>query len=447
MSEWKKVKIGEICQIIKGTTGIASAEPGEYPLVVTALERKTCSSFQFDCEAVCIPLVSSSGHGKKTLNNIHYQSGKFALGTILCAVIPNNPNELDARFLHQYLQFDKDKILVSLMKGAANVSLSMKDIAKVEIPLPSIEKQHKLSELFVETQKKYKELLEESEKQKSYMKLLRQNILQEAIEGKLTEEWRKENPVVKGNPDFDAEALFEKIQEEKCHTDSELPLETSLRIRNFKKKVFEPIAENEQPFEIPEGWKWVRLGEICKKITDGSHNPPPNTGKGYPVISAMNIKKGEISFDTIARYTDESGFQKENKRTQITRGDLIMGIIGASIGNIAIYNHDEKVIAQRSIAIIDTYLSNLFIRIVLSSKFIQNDLQAKAFGSAQGGVYLGKISNLLIPLPPLSEQKEIVSCVEKLLANVTELEKQITEREEMTKQLMQSIMKDAFREV
>ena len=218
MSEWKKVKIGDVCGIIKGATGIASAEPGEYPLVVTAVERKTCSSFQFDCEAVCIPLVSSSGHGKKSLNNVHYQKGKFALGTILCAVVPNNPNELDARFLHQYLQFYKDKILVPLMKGAANVSLSMKDIAKVEIPLPLIEKQHELSELFVETQKKYKELLEESEKQKSYVKQLRQNILQEAIEGKLTEEWRKENPVVKGNPDFDAEALFEKIQEEKCHT-------------------------------------------------------------------------------------------------------------------------------------------------------------------------------------------------------------------------------------
>ena len=220
MSEWKKVKIGDVCEIIKGATGIASAEPGEYPLVVTAVERKTCSSFQFDCEAVCIPLVSSSGHGKKSLNNVHYQKGKFALGTILCAVVPNNPNELDARFLHQYLQFYKDKILVPLMKGAANVSLSMKDIAKVEIPLPSIEKQHELSELFVETQKKYKELLEESEKQKSYAKQLRQNILQEAIEGKFTEEWRKENSVVKGNPDFDAEALFEKIQEEKSHTDS-----------------------------------------------------------------------------------------------------------------------------------------------------------------------------------------------------------------------------------
>lgn len=92
MSAWKKVKIGDICHIVKGTTGIASAAAGEYPLVVTAVERKTCATYHFDCEAVCIPLVSSSGHGKKSLNNVHYQSGKFALGTILCAVIPNNPD-------------------------------------------------------------------------------------------------------------------------------------------------------------------------------------------------------------------------------------------------------------------------------------------------------------------------------------------------------------------
>ena len=212
MSEWKKVKVGDICKIVKGTTGIASAEPGQYPLVVTAEERKTCSTYQFDCEAVCIPLVSSSGHGKKSLKNVHYQSGKFALGTILCAVIPNNPQELDARYLHQYLQFYKDIILVPLMKGAANVSLSMKDIATVEFPLPPIERQRELSNLFVSLQEKQKELSAEYEKQTEYAKLLRQNILQQAIEGKLTADWRNQNPVQKGNPDYDAEALFEQIQ-------------------------------------------------------------------------------------------------------------------------------------------------------------------------------------------------------------------------------------------
>jgi type I restriction enzyme S subunit len=82
MSEWQKVKLSDICNFVKGETGIAKADAGEYPLVVTGKERKTCDSFQLDCKAVCIPLVSSSGHGKASLNYVHYQEGKFALGSI-----------------------------------------------------------------------------------------------------------------------------------------------------------------------------------------------------------------------------------------------------------------------------------------------------------------------------------------------------------------------------
>ena len=230
MAKYTKQKLGDICRIEKGRTGIAGAAPGEYPLVVTAEERKTCGTYQFDCEAVCIPLVSSSGHGKKSLKNVHYQSGKFALGSILCAVIPNNPQEVNARYLHQYLQFYKDTLLVPLMKGAANVSLSMRDIAKVEIPLPDFDTQAALAKIFVQAQEKQKQLDAEFEKQTEYAKRLRQNILQEAIEGKLTAEWRKTHPAEKGNPDFDAQALFEQIQKEKCHTDS------ILLTQNQKKK-------------------------------------------------------------------------------------------------------------------------------------------------------------------------------------------------------------------
>lgn len=180
MSEWKKVKIGDVCKIEKGTTGIASAVPGEYPLVVTAVERKTCSTYQFDCEAVCIPLVSSSGHGKKSLNNVHYQSGKFALGTILCAVIPNDSKELNARYLQQYLQFYKDTVLVPLMKGAANVSLSMKDIASVEIPLPPIKNQRELLMRLA----KVNELEIQIQKSKIIIEKLKQSILKDAFEEK-----------------------------------------------------------------------------------------------------------------------------------------------------------------------------------------------------------------------------------------------------------------------
>ena len=299
MSEYKKVKLGDICKIVKGSTGIASAEPGEYPLVVTAVERKTCSTYQFDCEAVCIPLVSSSGHGKKSLNNVHYQKGKFALGTILCAVIPNNPEEVSAAYLHQYLQFYKDTVLVPLMKGAANVSLSMRDIATVEIPLPDFKTQSELAKMFVEMQNKQKEINAEFEKQSAYAKQLRQNILQDAIEGKLTAEWRKTHPVIKGNPDFDAEALFEEIQKGKAFPSLQPAKQSSAtpsprgstpktpennsestdnsreffekklvserkRTTNVRSKELPPITDDDKPFEITEGWKWVRLEQIAE---------------------------------------------------------------------------------------------------------------------------------------------------------------------------------------
>ena len=144
MAEWEQVSIGDVCTLEKGQTGIAKAIPGKYPLVATGAKRKTCDGYQFDTKAVCIPLVSSTGHGKKTLNYIHYQEGKFALGTILTAVIPKDPNQLEAKFLHLYLSFFKNTLLVPLMRGAANVSLNQRDIKKVQIPLPSIAKQREI---------------------------------------------------------------------------------------------------------------------------------------------------------------------------------------------------------------------------------------------------------------------------------------------------------------
>ena len=164
------------------------------------------------------------------------------------------------------------------------------------------------------------------------------------------------------------------------------------------------------------------MGEVAIKITDGSHNPPPKKSSGYYVISAKNVKNGKIIFDNVDRYTDEEGFLKENSRTNIKRGDIIMGIIGGSIGNIAIYNHDEKVIAQRSIAIIDTLANNEFIKVILQSPLIQHQLKNTS-STAQGGVYLGTINEILIPFPPLEEQKRIVKKIEELFPYTLQLVK------------------------
>ena len=142
--EYKRLE--ECCTLVKGKTPIQKAEPGEYPLVVTTSERRTCSTYQFDKPTVCIPLISSRGHGVASLNSVYYQEGKFALGNILCGVTPNDEDYLSAKFLFEYLNYKKDALLVPLMKGGANVSLTVDSLRNVKIPIPPKEVQYNIVE-------------------------------------------------------------------------------------------------------------------------------------------------------------------------------------------------------------------------------------------------------------------------------------------------------------
>ena len=285
--------------------------------------------------------------------------------------------------------------------GTATPIINKAGWGNLLIPLPPLEEQKRivarLAEILPQVEiyaQAYQELQELNSK---FPAQLKNSLLQQAIEGKLVEQRPEEGS---------GRDLLKAIQKEKAQ------LVQGKKIK--KEKPLPKIAEEEIPFEIPENWCWCRLGDIAKKLTDGSHNPPPNTGVGYKVISAMNIKNGLVSLDNVTRFVDEKGFNKENPRTQISYGDIILGIIGGSIGNLAFYYHEEHVIAQRSIAIIDTFCSNEYIGKLLMSPAIQNKMK-KSSGTAQGGVYLGTLRNIIVPLPPLEEQKRIVAKLEQLL--------------------------------
>lgn len=130
--------------MVKGTSPTLKTEPGSYPLVVTAEYRRTANTWQLEGPAVCIPLVSSTGHGDAALHRVHYQEGKFALANLLVALLPINPTECNAKYLYHLLTAQKDQLLVPLMQGTANVSLKEQDIAGVEIPLPPLSEQRRI---------------------------------------------------------------------------------------------------------------------------------------------------------------------------------------------------------------------------------------------------------------------------------------------------------------
>lgn len=141
-------KLADCCALEKGNTPIQKAIPGEFPLVVTTEERKSCNTYQFDKPTVCIPLVSSRGHGVASLNSLYYQEGKFALGNILCGVTPVNSDELSAKFLFYYLNHKKDTLIVPLMRGGANVSLTVDSLKRVRVPVPPISVQCEIVRIF-----------------------------------------------------------------------------------------------------------------------------------------------------------------------------------------------------------------------------------------------------------------------------------------------------------
>lgn len=149
-------RLDECCTLEKGKTPIQKAIPGDYPLVVTTEERKSANSYQFEKATVCVPLVSSRGHGVACLNAVYYQEGKFALGNILCGVTPLDSSGISAKFLYYYLNLKKDTLIVPLMKGGANVSLTVNSLKTVKVPIPPVEVQEEIIRLI----DKFTELLD-----------------------------------------------------------------------------------------------------------------------------------------------------------------------------------------------------------------------------------------------------------------------------------------------
>ena len=139
-AKYPTVSIKETCTYEKGKFPTQATPEGVFPFVVTAKERKSAPEFQIDAKAVCIPTISSTGHGSATLNKIHYQEGKFALANLLFAAIPKNPDtELYPKFLYYILDARREELFCPLMKGTANVNMRMEDAVNVRFPLPDID--------------------------------------------------------------------------------------------------------------------------------------------------------------------------------------------------------------------------------------------------------------------------------------------------------------------
>lgn len=236
---------------------------------------------------------------------------------------------------------------------------------------------------------------------------LRSLILDLAMRGKL---------VPQNKNDESAQILIENITSEKADLYSQKLIK--------KPKKFTPIPEEEKPYTLPGGWCWEKLGTICKKVTDGSHNPPKNAGHGYPMLSSQNVNFGTIDFDNPSRFVTQEGYDKEDSRTCIKPNDVLLNIV-ASIGRSAVVpSNAPKFVLQRSVAVLASQIDSNFFAKMLVSPLCLSYYDEHAKGTAQKGIYLGKLSEMPLVIPPIKEQKRIINKVNKLMALCDQLEQQ-----------------------
>ena len=316
-------------------------------------------------------------------------------------------------------------------KGGIKTEIKSKVFLPLEISLPDLPTQKQIVKRISVNLKRVNELAKEIETQKGYAKQLRRNILQDAIEGKLTADWRKEHPVQKGNPDYDAEALFESIQKE--------------RKVDKKQKALPPILDAEKPFELPTGWKRMRLGDLAEGFMYGTSAKSSPFGT-CPVLRMGNIQDGMIDWEKLVYSNNE----EEISKYALRKFDLLFNRTNSReiVGKTAVYESDKQAIYAGYLVRFRIILSNpYFINYVLNSPMHRewcNAMKTDALG--QSNINAEKLKKFVLALPPLAEQQKIVDIVSAGLDNIWELKKQISLREEYTNQLMKDILKDALEE-
>ena len=254
---------------------------------------------------------------------------------------------------------------------------------------------------------------------------LRKAILQYAVEGKL---------VPQDNQDEPASILYEKIIVEK---------ENLIKQGKIKKeKPLPPITDDDIPYNIPENWKWVRLGEVCEIKRGNGLTKNDFTDSGIPCIHYGQIHKYyKYSTHTTLSYTSE---QVAYKLKTVDYTDIIMVITSENINDVCksiAWLGNYQIVTGGHTAIIKHWINPLYLIYLFNSNCFQLQKNKIAKGMKVIEVSSEKLKHIIFPLPPLKEQERIVKKIDELMALCDKLEQEEEKLLTLDKNFMENLPK------
>lgn len=318
-----------------------------------------------------------------------------------CACIPYAG--MNNKYLFYYLMSMRQSY-IGMAEGGAQPNISKEKIVNSLIPLPPAEEQRrivaKIEELlpYVDRYAAAYEKLEQFNAK--FPEDMKKSVLQYAIQGKLVEQREEEGT---------GEELYRQIQAEKKRLIKEGKIK--------KEKPLPEIAEDEIPFDIPGSWKWVRIGTVAtilggKRIPAGRKLSSNDTG--YIYIRVSDMKDGYVSTENL-QYVPEDIFPSISKYI-IHKEDVFITVAG-TIGRVGKIppELDGANLTENADRLVFSLMDQDWLIKCMQSSLVQNQIADATTKVGQPKLAIIRIQNMLIPLPPLSEQKRIVAKLEEIL--------------------------------
>lgn len=433
---WERLILKEILKQAK--TPIQILKEKEYKLVTISNNgsitlRKIEKGIQISAEKAYAAKKGAFIYSRLSIHN-----GAFGIvpddldGALITSEMPIfdiNANTIP-NFLIYSLKLPSFKLqLNNLTKGMGRTRVKEDSFLSLYIDIPSIDEQKSIINEIADKEQLVTNISKISLYQLDLLKQLRQQILQDAVQGKLVPQDTNDEP---------ASVLLERIKAEK----EKLVQEKKIK----KEKPLPPIKPEEIPFEIPENWMWCRLSDIG--IITGGGTPSmanPEFWNGeIPWISPKDMI-GEYIIDTEMKVTPEGIENSSAKR--IPKGSLIIvGRSGILKRKLPVAINVMPCTVNQDMKVIIPYLCgmNRYLQLMLfgMERIVLKDFVK--FGMTVHSLKYDEFAIMPIPLPPISEQYRIVTKIEQLMTLCDELEQSVQQNQKYTQELLQVALKEAL---
>lgn len=419
---WEWVRFADIVTFNSGKTparqDTASWNNGVCPWV--SIADMVADGVTFDTkEKVSKKAISESFSGKISPIGTMIMSFKLTIGKMSILGIDAVHNEAIISIFPTVERNDEDTIKAYLFKilplvavtgnfknAVKGKTLNATSISNLMIPLPPLAEQARIVAK-IEELLPYLNEYDEMEKRLSALNAefpnkLRKSILQQAVQGKLTERDPSDEP---------ASELLKRIHAEKAKLIAEGKIK--------KEKPLPTITDEEKPFDVPDTWEWVRLDDLVS-IRGGKRMPKGmeliTTPTDHIYVRVTDMQNGTIQSNDL-HYVPNDVFPSIS-RYIIEKTDIYIVIVGSTIGKAGLVPDifDGMNLTENAARLTPILVNKKYLYYSLSSNIVQMQLFDKTKQVGQPKLAIVRLRSAVIPLPPLAEQERIVDCVEELLA-------------------------------